>query len=494
MKIKSFDELEKLFYEIYHLSELTEEIICLIKRMINTVCDSFENSNLLQADIDTYTKAILILEDVLRSNELLQKAAKSYEDSLCFYSPSLSIAGFDSDFHSHGLTTGQSGIQENDNIATESAKMRPAPAEDHIPRPSVMTNPAGTTVFPSASSAATNEQNDSIAGDAFERRDDPLVSIVVSKEGTGSSNRCRICDNTIILGAKYCPYCGSKIEIEKPAVQMSQIEFSAIAPKQLVKGEYSIIDIVMYEEAYRHIVDELHEQSETETQEKKSGKITVQTETNITVALYSNDIEIEENVMTGIWQNSYLTFSFPIYLPEDYSKKQVLFVAKVFINDVIATKLSFTARCSSLYEQKIKIKHEDILTAFISYASQDRKKVATIVQGMQKARPDMDLFFDVESLRCGEDWEKTLFREIEKRDVFYLCWSQNAKNSEWVDKEWRYAYSQKGIDSIEPIPIDLPEECPPPHELSKKHWNDKLLYLIDYAKDKASKDTPINDG
>lgn len=90
----------------------------------------------------------------------------------------------------------------------------------------------------------------------------------------------------------------------------------------------------------------------------------------------------------------------------------------------------------------------------------------------------MDLFFDVESLRSGENWEKTLFHEIEKRDVLYLCWSHNAKESEWVDREWRYAYSQKGIDGIEPMPIELPEECPPPQELSGKHWNDKLLYLI----------------
>ena len=194
--------------------------------------------------------------------------------------------------------------------------------------------------------------------------------------------------------------------------------------------------------------------------------------------------------MTGVWQNSYLTFSFPIFLPDNYSKKQVLFIAKIFINDIIATRLTFTARCSSLFEQKINISREDVLTAFISYASQDRKKVATIVQGMQKARPDMDLFFDVESLRSGENWEKTLFHEIEKRDVLYLCWTHNAKESEWVDREWRYAYSQKGIDGIEPMPIELPEECPPPQELSGKHWNDKLLYLIGHINKKSPEEQP----
>lgn len=319
---------------------------------------------------------------------------------------------------------------------------------------------------------------------------DDYEGITVPSGKLAGGYRCRICDTPVSADTVFCPQCGSKIVIEKPSVQLCQVEFSAIAPKQIVKGEYSIIDIVMYEEAYRHIVDEIHSQSETETQEKKSGKINVKTEANIKVILHSNDIEIEDNEMTGVWQNSYLTFSFPIFLPDNYSKKQVLFIAKIFINDIIATRLTFTARCSSVFEQKINVIREDILTAFISYASQDRKKVATIVQGMQKARPDMDLFFDVESLRSGENWEKALFREIEKRDILYLCWSHHAKNSEWVDKEWRYAYSQKGIDGIEPMPIELPEECPPPQELSGKHWNDKLLYLIGHLNKKPPEEQP----
>ena len=68
--------------------------------------------------------------------------------------------------------------------------------------------------------------------------------------------------------------------------------------------------------------------------------------------------------------------------------------------------------------------------------------------------------------------------EIDERDVLYLCWSNNAMQSEWVDKEWRYAYATKGVECIEPIPLDPPEKCPPPIELQKKHFNDRLLYII----------------
>ena len=57
-------------------------------------------------------------------------------------------------------------------------------------------------------------------------------------------------------------------------------------------------------------------------------------------------------------------------------------------------------------------------------------------------------------------------------------WSRYARASKWVDAEWRYALKQKGADYIEPVPIDPPGSCPPPDELSRKHFNDKLLYII----------------
>ena len=156
-------------------------------------------------------------------------------------------------------------------------------------------------------------------------------------------------------------------------------------------------------------------------------------------------------------------------------------MAAVYINDVIATRLKFIAKCMASAEQKLEVNREDVLSAFVSYASQDRKRVAMIIQGMKKARPDMDVFFDVESLRSGDDWESALWHEIDKRDVLFLCWSKSARDSQWVDAEWRYALKQKGSECIEPVPIDPPEVCPPPIELNKKHFNDKLLYIINHS-------------
>jgi len=297
----------------------------------------------------------------------------------------------------------------------------------------------------------------------------------------GKPLRCRVCDRQIASGAGFCPHCGSKVVQESPDVALRKVEFSAIAPKKLVKGNYTVIHVIMYEGAFRHIVDSKLRESDEPAQEERSGIHEVKDGSQIKIILVSPDITIEDNTETGTWQGGHLDFSFAVFLSEQYKKRQVLFNAVVYINDVIATKLKFIVKCSSFLEQKIAVTREDILSAFVSYASQDRNRVAAIIQGMKKARPDMDVFFDVDSLRSGDDWERALHREIERRDILFLCWSHFARESKWVDVEWRYALEQKGAESIEPVPLEPPDICPPPKELNHKHFNDKLLYIINAA-------------
>ena len=317
---------------------------------------------------------------------------------------------------------------------------------------------------------------------------DPFPNSIKVPEGklAGGYGMCRICGKIFDQATNYCPECGTKVVVEKPVVTLDKVQFSALAPKTFVKGDYSVIEILMYEEAFRHVVQEAIDNADDPVKETKSGFLTAEREAKITVMISSPDFEIEDNTESQIWKGGYLSFSFAVEVPEQYKKRQILFVASVYINDIIATRLKFVAQCKSLIEQKIEVTREDVLSAFVSYASQDRNRVAMIIQGMKKARPDMDIFFDVDSLRSGDDWEKALWREIDKRDVLFLCWSKYARDSKWVDAEWRYAFKNKGPDSIEPVPIDPPGSCPPPDELSRKHFNDKLLYIINSYSSTAS--------
>lgn len=302
----------------------------------------------------------------------------------------------------------------------------------------------------------------------FRKHLDDVISYL-----TNVSQAYMECDASITNNFQGFESSGKFKRTESP--KLSEVQFSAIIPKQVRKDDYLLFSIYMYEEAFRSVVDEALN-VETEAKEHKSGVYSVEDNTIVKIILSSPDLNDTETE-TSLWRGKYLRFDFATSIPEGFLKKQLLFIASVYFNDVLTTKLKFVISVDGDKETKPQISRKDIFSAFISYASQDRSRVATIIQGMKKARPDLDVFFDVENLRSGEKWEDVLRKEIDERDVLYLFWSHFARESEWVDMEWRYALERKGIDFIEPVPIEPPDNCPPPKELSVKHFNDReLLY------------------
>ncbi len=261
--------------------------------------------------------------------------------------------------------------------------------------------------------------------------------------------------------------------------KMSDVNFSVLTPATFEKENYTMVDVYAYEEEFRHVVEQTKAERakrEGAVKESDGGHLQVKKGARITVRLSSPDLEITDNEESRVWTGKYAKFDFPVYVPNDYEKKQILFCADVYFDGVIATHIRFVASCAGNASQRPKLEQKDVHSAFISYASGDRERVALILQGMRRSRPDLDIFFDVETLKTGESWEHILRAEIDKRDVLYLCWSQLAKESEWVDMEWRYALKQKGLEGIEPIPLALPKDCPPPEELKGKHFGARELY------------------
>jgi len=131
-----------------------------------------------------------------------------------------------------------------------------------------------------------------------------------------------------------------------------------------------------------------------------------------------------------------------------------------------------------------------IRTAFASYSSQDREFVIGRLQ-MLEAAVGLKAFFDVDSLRMGEDWEQRLIEEVPTKDKFLLFWSDHARKSEWVEREWRLALAKKGIDYILPVPL---RPAPPPKELRKLQFSDRYARMADYERLKREEERARADG
>ena len=57
----------------------------------------------------------------------------------------------------------------------------------------------------------------------------------------------------------------------------------------------------------------------------------------------------------------------------------------------------------------------------------------------------------------------------------FLFWSQAASESKEVEWEWRLALNNKGLEFIDPVPLEDPRQVPPPAELSSLHFGDKWI-------------------
>jgi hypothetical protein len=107
---------------------------------------------------------------------------------------------------------------------------------------------------------------------------------------------------------------------------------------------------------------------------------------------------------------------------------------------------------------------------FVSYSHKDERIVDSLERAYQLVR--IDYLRDVRLLRSGDQWNPAILRAIEQADRFQLCWSQAAKESPFVEQEWRRALkvrTAKDPQFICPFYWTKPMSAPPA-ELSDLHF------------------------
>jgi hypothetical protein len=70
---------------------------------------------------------------------------------------------------------------------------------------------------------------------------------------------------------------------------------------------------------------------------------------------------------------------------------------------------------------------------FMSYSREDRARVRPLVEALRES--GYRVFFDLESIKVGDHWKRRLESSIRQSRVLVLCWSAQAKRSEYVQFE-----------------------------------------------------------
>ena len=260
--------------------------------------------------------------------------------------------------------------------------------------------------------------------------------------------------------------------------KIDRVHFSVTLPPAVNPGSHFVLDVWAHLRHERDIViQRAKEAFGAGAHVQSKGPVLVPGGTLISVYLTIEGFTIGDPEDTIQWFGEPTNASFPVAVPDDASEGPRDGLARIYIHALQIARIPFVVLVSKALrdDTPISVGGRPLRKAFASYASADRDEVLSRIQGMQKAAPQLDVFLNVLSLRSGQYWEEELWRVIPSNDIFYLFWSRDASQSEWVEKEWRCALKTRGLDFIDPVPLVSPELVPPPRELESKHFNEWTL-------------------
>jgi len=258
------------------------------------------------------------------------------------------------------------------------------------------------------------------------------------------------------------------------------VHFSVSAPRLVMPGSAFVVDIWAFLAGQR---DEVLKRAGSSAADpsffmREKGPARLSRGTLVTVRLRMPDLIVDDEEDTLLWEGEIAGTGLPVRAPESVSPGDKPGTVFVHAHGFQVAKLHFTIRVGAertVEPSPVRVERQQFRTAFASYASENRDEVLSVIQGLQKAVPGLDVFLDVAQLRSGQNWQDQLWSAIPSRDVFYLFWSEAASRSPWVEKEWRCAVETRGIGFIDPVPLVSPEVVPPPKELGELHFNDWVL-------------------
>jgi hypothetical protein len=178
-----------------------------------------------------------------------------------------------------------------------------------------------------------------------------------------------------------------------------------------------------------------------------------------------------------LWNGEACSLDFGVQVPPRAHGRRTSLQFEVFLEGVrvalLRHDLTVVERKRTPGRRRVALRRAP-RTAFASFAADDRNRVLDRVASLRLAA-GLDVFMDCLSLKPGEPWKKVLRTEIQRRDVFLLFWSCRARDSQWVEWEWRTALRLKRRGAIQPHPLEPVSVAPPPKELAMLHFGDAYV-------------------
>lgn len=218
--------------------------------------------------------------------------------------------------------------------------------------------------------------------------------------------------------------------------------FSSIfAPAEIKPNSYMLVQV------YLHLLEETEKVKSLAQEPQKDAqrrdyiplqcKLRKGDKVDVLLNIYGESLLMSDK-KSMVWQGSFTKCSFDFFVPNDIEVNQLRCKAILSVNRIPVGEMNFIT-CIMDDPRPIDpvIISHNYKKVFISYAHKDVRKVKYLAQGFELMK--IDYFFDRKYLKAGDIYPQVIKDYINSADLFILCWSKNAAQSDYVKKEYTQA-------------------------------------------------------
>ena len=263
----------------------------------------------------------------------------------------------------------------------------------------------------------------------------------------------------------------SKIFAKKEKeVAEDEVYSSVFAPSEVKPKTHLMVQVYLHLLEESNEVERLAVEADKKAERRDYKPLQTRLKTgdvvNVELNIYGESL-LSNSTKTIRWQGKFTKCAFDYFVPANLNIEELSCEVNLYVNGVLVGDMRFL---TDIVERPRKLNSEIISRMFkrifISYAHQDSARVRDFALAY-KAQ-GVDYFFDRDKLGAGDVFEEKIFEYIDSADLFILCWSANAANSEYVGRERRRAmlraYPQlshhEATLKIYPISIEPRTELP----------------------------------
>ncbi len=255
----------------------------------------------------------------------------------------------------------------------------------------------------------------------------------------------------------------------KPLVE--KVNSSIFASSETKRGDYMMVQVFLYKDDEERAVAckaaEVDPDARRQNFTPLSVKLKDGDRVKVKLMMSGKGIEVDDPIQEMIWQGHYTDCQFGVFVPEDYKPSSMMGTIMLTVNDIPCGRMMFKTKIVS-QPQKLyaKIESKAFQKIFISYSHKDEATVKYFAKAFQAQ--GVDYFFDRHYLKAGDVYPLKIKEYINSADLFILCWSKNAAESDYVQLERQQAlalaFPQKDMEhatlSIHPISIEPHADFP----------------------------------